>query len=61
MFVFWTTCGSGSQDPTALLIALLVFCMTAIAYFTHSVVAIIFTLMGYRFENRLIYPFIRSE
>jgi uncharacterized Tic20 family protein len=59
MFVFSVTCGIGNQDPTLVLLSLLLFCCVSIVYFLNSIVAAIFALRGYSFNSRLIYPFIR--
>jgi hypothetical protein len=61
VFVFWTTCGMGSQDTNPLGISVLITYIVTSGYFLHSVIAAIFALMGYRFVNRLIYPFFREE
>jgi uncharacterized Tic20 family protein len=60
IFVFSVTCGAGNQDPTLVLYSLILVCGVAIAYFINSLIAVIFALRGYRFQNRLIYPFIRD-
>lgn len=61
LFVFSVTCGVGNQDPTIVLSSLLLFCGVSIAYFINSLIAAIFALRGYRFQSRLIYPFIKDE
>jgi hypothetical protein len=61
VFVFWTTCGMGSEDTNPLGISLIITYVVASGYFLHSVIAAIFALRGYRFVNRLIYPFFREE
>jgi uncharacterized Tic20 family protein len=67
-FIFSITCGIGELDPISLflksipvLLVMLISCIVAIGYFTNSMVATIFALIGYHFESILIYPFIRAE
>jgi uncharacterized Tic20 family protein len=60
-FIFSVTCGIGNPDPSLFLISLLILSCVELAYFTNSVISGIFALRGYSFNNRLIYPFIRSE
>jgi uncharacterized Tic20 family protein len=61
VFVFSVTCGVGNQDPTLILWSFVLFCGVSIAYFINSMIAGIFAFRGYRFQSRLIYPFIRDE
>jgi uncharacterized Tic20 family protein len=61
IFVFSVTCGVGNQDPTLFIISLLIPSFVMVTYFMNSVITGIFTLRGYRFKSRLIYPFVKSE
>jgi hypothetical protein len=61
VFVFMTTCGIGNQDPTPLLLSLLLFAGVMMMYLINSIVTAIFALRGYCFKSRLIYAFIRDE
>jgi uncharacterized Tic20 family protein len=53
--------GGGSQDPILFFISLFILSCVELAYFMNSVIAGIFTLRGYSFKSKLIYPFIKDR
>jgi uncharacterized Tic20 family protein len=59
IFIFSVTCGVGSQDVVPFFLSIIPFCLVTITYFLNSVIAVILATQGYRFNSRLIYPFVR--
>jgi uncharacterized Tic20 family protein len=58
IFVFYTTCGMGAKDMTAIGVSLIVIALGIIAYFINTIVAGVFALRGSRWVNSLIFPII---
>jgi uncharacterized Tic20 family protein len=59
IFIFSVTCGVGSQDVVPFFLSIIPFCLVTVTYFLTSVIAVILATQGYRFNSRLIYPFVR--
>jgi hypothetical protein len=58
IFVFYTTCGMGAKDTTAIGVSLIIIALGIIAYFINAIVAGVFALRGSRWINSLIFPII---